>query len=447
MYPYPKKYLLFVLCCLFAFFLLYSIPDRFRHETPLFVPTKYTYPAMVKYSYQWPASSSEKTSNKQDRFKEIDRAFCGQDRCRFILPIAITEQESKAQTHFRQLAFLAGQLNRTIVLPNWLDSNSHYFKYITMSDFKAWIIARHQANAVPTGQEVYIQGSQKSRLLKKIKNCFRDSFDFSQRPIVNYQFLDHQKVNLNFKDIMLSLLSDQARQHEYLLEDNMPVDVIHLYFDRRYKFYSTSRTEVPLAYNERWVKAANQIASQLKPFMAIHWRMERLEPVSNLAPCAQDLIDKVHAIDSYTNHTHPNVFLLTDYPHLLTTPGAKPESSSFRPSQLRPEHHQAIQYLYEHLNITLTTIQDTKTLPQGMPLNWHILPINVTLSNLPVDKSVLGIVDKLVAMKAQWFLAGKPNVCAKSSSFTQRISRSRNNAFKHHNQDIVVPIQLFDMPY
>lgn len=35
-----------------------------------------------------------------------------------MLPIFIMEQESKAQMHFRQLAFLSGMLNRTVVLPN-----------------------------------------------------------------------------------------------------------------------------------------------------------------------------------------------------------------------------------------------------------------------------------------------------------------------------------------
>lgn len=153
-------------------------------------------------------------------------------------------------------------MNRTIVLPNvynshfgaclphsfdfyfdqsWLKKNSNRFKYITMQDFKAWLLERHYAGAVPTGQEIYLQRSQKSRLLKNIKNCFQDSFDFSGRPVVNYQLFDHPTPpkNTNLTDIMMSLLSDEARHHEYLganhaeMKDAPPVDVIHLFYDRR----------------------------------------------------------------------------------------------------------------------------------------------------------------------------------------------------------------------
>lgn len=176
--------------------------------------------------------------------------------------------------------------------------------------------------------------------------------------------------------------------------------------------------------------------------MAIHWRMERLEPVLNLVPCAMDLIDKVHQLG-----TRPNVFLLTDYPHLLNATGARPESSSFQSQQLRPEHHKAIQYLYQHLNVSLTSVNNGKIPYDELPKeNWHILPIDASdHDSLPADRSVLGIVDKLVAMNAEWFFAGRPGVCAKSSSFTGRISSSRTAAFRHGDSNIVSPLQTFDL--
>jgi hypothetical protein len=131
-----------------------------------------------------------------------------------------------------------------------------------MEDFKAWLLARHYAGVVPTGQEVYIQRSHRTtKLLKRAKNCFQDSFDFSGRPTVNYQVLDtaRQKKDMNLTQIMMSLLSDEARQHEYLRDDkpapqdslhggelgsgkedngeeefiSPPVDVINLFYDRR----------------------------------------------------------------------------------------------------------------------------------------------------------------------------------------------------------------------
>ncbi|KAI9484224.1 MAG: hypothetical protein EXX96DRAFT_617168 [Benjaminiella poitrasii] len=468
---------------------------------------------MVKYSYKWPniPSTSVKSVTEADVFKEIDRKFCGRDRCRFVLPVVITEQESKAQLHFRQLAFLAGKLDRIIVLPNvynshlgsclshpfrfyydhsWLDEmeNKGHFKYITMDEFKAWLLERHYAGAIPTGQEIHLQGTRKSRLLERVTNCFRPSFDFSGRPIVKYKVLDHHnQYDLNITDIMMNLLGDKARAYEYFddgghlfstvnddysigdygivneksatdsTRPSPPVDVINLFYDRRYKFIEDSDADVPLPYSQRWVDVANKISSHLKPYIAIHWRMERLEPVSNLLPCAQDLLDKMDMLveaSSQKNDTFyksPNVFLLTDYPHLLTATGAKPESNSFNARQLRPEHHEAIQYLYTHSNITLTSVNTDDIPYDELPeKNWHILPVDATSTDidktdLPADRSVLGIVDKLVAMNAQWFFAGRPGVCAKSSSFTGRISRSRLNAFKNGDKNIIIPIQTFDM--
>ncbi|KAG1452313.1 hypothetical protein G6F46_004319 [Rhizopus delemar] len=408
--------------------------------------------------------------NKEDSlFKQIDRKYCGSDRCRFILPVVITEQESKAQMHFRQLAFLAGKIGRTIVLPNvhsshlgaclsspfdfyydqikWLKENRKgHFNYITMSEFKAWIKERQAVGVLPTAQEIHIQGSQKSKLLKKQKNCFKSSFDFSDRPISSYQFLDishPRKKDGNITQIMMSLLGDQAREYEHIGGSDKPVDVINLFYDRRYNFIRNEGANVPIPYSQNLVNIADKISSQLKPYMAIHWRMERLEPLSNLVPCAEDLIERIHKLDNKNQeHQHPNVFLLTDYPHLLNATGARPESSSFYSNQLRPEHHQAIRHLYEHLNVTLTSATDRPIPYKELPsTNWNIIPIDTH-----ADQSILGIIDKLVAMKAQWFFAGKPGVCAKSSSFTGRISVSRLKAFREGDKDIIVPLETFNMP-
>lgn len=306
-----KRYTLFA----FAFTLSLIIPSLIYSlgRVPILsdaISQPYRYPSMVKYSYKWPDISSftngapidSNLTEENGIYKEIDQRYCGQDRCRFLLPIAITEQglfiilstlkcllttlnfsESKGQLHFRQLAFLAGKVGRTIVLPNvynshlgaclphpfsfyydqsWLNQNKKHFNYITMEDFKAWLLERHYAGVIPSGQEIYMQGSRKSRLLNKIKNCFGDSFDFSGRPTVSYQLQDHQdQRHINITDIMMNLFSDKARQHEYLdgtlpsssstfgaTKDfkvhtgSPPVDVINLFYDRRFvSFFNTQK--------------------------------------------------------------------------------------------------------------------------------------------------------------------------------------------------------------
>ncbi|KAG1440506.1 hypothetical protein G6F56_011893 [Rhizopus delemar] len=259
-----KKYTPFLVAFLFSLLIptfLYSFRSKSWSILPQEDRIPYTYPPLVKYSYQWTPERRNGTfeDENDNLLKKIDQKYCGNERCRFLLPVAIMEQESKSQMHFRQLAFLAGKIGRTIVLPNvhgsrlggclsnpfdfyydqetWLVSNKEHFNYITMKDFKAWIKERQQAGARPSAQEIHLQGNEESRLLERETNCFQSDFDFSDRPISSYQIPDllrpKKKNKMNITRIMMSVLSDEARRHEYLGYSDKPVDVINILYDRR----------------------------------------------------------------------------------------------------------------------------------------------------------------------------------------------------------------------
>ncbi|KAG1759175.1 hypothetical protein EDD22DRAFT_806766, partial [Suillus occidentalis] len=49
---------------------------------------------------------------------KFDESTCTSSPCRFLLPLRIAEREPKAHLHLHQLAILASNLNRTLVLPN-----------------------------------------------------------------------------------------------------------------------------------------------------------------------------------------------------------------------------------------------------------------------------------------------------------------------------------------
>ncbi|KAI9318630.1 hypothetical protein BX666DRAFT_1929848 [Dichotomocladium elegans] len=426
--------------------------------------------------------------NKQDSFLEVDRElirqrereairrqidlkYCGRDRCRFMLPVAITEQESKAQEHFRQLAFLSGMLDRTIVLPNvhsshlgacrhfpfsfyygdeWLENNKAHFNYITMEEFREWVEERtHGYGAKPSSQEVIVDINPDFHFLDKTENCFKNVLDYSVWPTHHFTLEDPEMFSKrvgNYTDILLNQLKDETRLMDYQGEPgDENLDVISLYYDRRFTYIENPEAHVPLTYNKRWNTLADQIAKNLQPFVAIHWRMERLEPISNLVPCAKSLVSKVQKIEQ--EHDKPlKLFLLTDYPHLLNTSRATPESMSFKLNELRPEHHDAIAYVYEHLDVTVTTLQkESQPIPYDeLPeKHWNIIAVPPYAK--PADMSVLGIVDKLVAMRAQYFLAGKPAVCGKSSSFTKRISTGRQKAYSNGDPNIILPVDTFSV--
>ncbi|CDH56897.1 hypothetical protein RO3G_11163 [Lichtheimia corymbifera JMRC:FSU:9682] len=396
---------------------------------------------------------------REARRRQIDLKYCGRDRCQFVLPVAITEQESKAQEHFRHLAFLSGALDRTIVLPNvhsshlgacrhfpfsfyydnaWLDNNRRFFRYMTMEDFRDWISERREIDTIPTSRELTIDINPNFKFLDNANNCFKDLLDYSSYPPTHFTLEDPEMFSKRVGNYTEMLL-------EAFQQNQEDVDVISLFYDRRFGYIEHPEVEIPLPYNNRWEQLADQIAEQLQPFVAIHWRMERLEALDNLVPCAESLVRKIHEIESI--HQQPlKVFLLTDYPHLLRTSKATPESMSFKLNELQQQHHDAIQYLYEHVDVTVTTLQrKNQPVPYDeLPAkNWNV--ITVPPYAKPADPSVLGIVDKLVAMRAQYFLAGEPGVCAKSSSFTKRIMLEREAAFNAGNPQIVVPVDTFSL--
>ena len=180
--------------------------------------------------------------------------------------------------------------------------------------------------------------------------------------------------------------------------------------------------------------------------MAIHWRMERLDPVDNMVPCAESLVNKVQSIEAQHDQQPLKLFLLTDYPHLLRSSIAQPESMSFKLNELKQQHHDAIEYVYERLDVTVTTLQkENQPIPYNeLPeKNWNIIPVPPYAK--PPDSSVLGIIDKLVAMRAQYFLAGKPTVCGKQSSFTKRIMEERTQAYEAGDSNIILPMDIFSL--
>ncbi|KAI8880708.1 hypothetical protein K501DRAFT_324861 [Backusella circina FSU 941] len=366
----------------------------------------------------------------------INRKYCKSDTCRFIVPIAIAEQESKAQLHFRQIAYLAGKVNRTIVLPNvsrshlgacrkypfdyyydttWLDKNRAKFNYITQSDFLEWTSARSRLESKPSGQEITLEMNKQHRFPERTKNCLASMFDFKHK-MIRFELPDpvsrKRRHGINYSKILTNALSDKQTSPE----------VLHLYYDRRVGFIKDPAANKPLDFNQRWTEKAEAIAQQLGYYVAIHWRIERLEPLSHMMPCAEALYSKVKKIQALNPQVQ--VFLLTDYPHLLNTSGATPESQSFPLSQLKQEHHDAFRYLYERLDITVTTLAVPPH--HELPDHWHVLQVSTN----DTDPAILGIVDKLVGMRAQWFLAGMPGECAKASSFTNRIISDRLLAYK-----------------
>lgn len=229
----------------------------------------------------------------------------------------------------------------------------------------------------------------------------------------------------------------------------------HFLFFRsiRFPYVHDKASEKPIPYSENITAFAEQMASDLSPFWAVHWRTERVDPAENLVNCATSLVNLMHdrAQDLGLNRP-PTFFLLTDYPHVFDAEDVQlaindtdhdaiphPASASFSADSLTRWHHEAMQFVYDHLPVQVSSLAyDQKKIAQNdaaddegleqmvrLPANWTVLPVPTEIASN--DNGVLGIVDKLLAIRADLFIAGKPGVCARKSSFTTRIVDERIN--------------------
>lgn len=187
-------------------------------------------------------------------------------------------------------------------------------------------------------------------------------------------------------------------------------------------------------YAPQWLRLAQNVAAELSPFVAIHWRQETL-PTQALMPCTESLISTLRDI-ARKQPALKTVYLATDYPIEDLESGKEglvAHSGTFA-KLLTEDHHRAMRKLlrafekddvgglqlttYERLQQAGRVHLDQADLDEGMHVDLGAL-----------DPGLLGIVDKTVAMAAETFLTAVPEVCGKESSFTRQIILDRQARF------------------
>lgn len=182
-------------------------------------------------------------------------------------------------------------------------------------------------------------------------------------------------------------------------------------------------------YSTTWIDLATSLASNLKPYIAIHWRQETL-PVDNLSACTDALLEVLRDIAAQYP-TIQTVYLATDYPIEdleAGHDGMVAHSGTFA-RLITEDHHRAMRALLNSFRtdevggLKLTTYEREQkagrlSLPESAEEGTH-----VDLAQL--DSGLLGIVDKTVAMQAEVFVTGSAGICGKESSFTRQIIADR----------------------
>ncbi|CAG8822829.1 19831_t:CDS:1, partial [Gigaspora rosea] len=102
----------------------------------------------------------------------------------------------------------------------------------------------------------------------------------------------------------------------------------------------------PMPYANHITKAALNITKKLKPYIAIHWRMETGK-IGLMPRCAKSLVTYLKKLSLKTGIK--NIYLATDYPFFKQNGKLKTQSSTF--TKIHKEHHIAMKILKSSFKI------------------------------------------------------------------------------------------------
>lgn len=187
-------------------------------------------------------------------------------------------------------------------------------------------------------------------------------------------------------------------------------------------------------YSKPLIALAAAMIDRLSPFIAVQWRTEEVDP-AHLAPCGRNLISFLERAKTQ-NPALSAVYLATDYPFESlrnTSISGEAHSQSYKISQ--PVHAAMRTFKSEWdaevargLLPRLTTWDEEE---HELDVPAESLELMGTENRLrDADIALLGMVDKMVATKAELFFAGEENKCGKLSSFMKAIADTRERVLE-----------------
>ncbi|RIB06369.1 hypothetical protein C2G38_2277779 [Gigaspora rosea] len=350
----------------------------------------------------------------------------------------VVEQETQSNRHFISYIQIAELLGRTMVLTNvgesgvsWnkdfpfdfyydVDELSKKFpkvKFISQHKFQKWAEERYNK---PDVIHAYLENSRFNP-----NYTVHDNTPYFDKLLREYK-IDKFDLKLNnsaiFKRIHIGLAANDSRigqKNDELkkflateLESNAEVMLITHDVIRGPMFERLS----PIPYAHHITKAASKLAEKLKPYIAIHWRMERGQ-VNLMPQCAKGLVTYLKNISLKTGIT--NIYLATDYPLIR---GNKAQSRTFH--RIGKKHRTAMKILNSSFNVN--TWVSTRALDY-----LRFYPIGSKKLKKELNGGgIQGIFDKLILINADYFIAGPEECCRFNSTYTYNIMETRQELFE-----------------
>jgi hypothetical protein len=349
----------------------------------------------------------------------------------------IGEQESKAIRHMQQLGLLAQKLNRTLVLPPMWKSrfstcyrNPFIYYYDrdaftrlgvvseTFEAFQLWISRRFSrpssrtydilpwsAEKKPSPQFEYATVSESADHISKGKR---------------HHCLGHKTPRITFVSTAITIQAIIPKWHldpsdtTGLANDIITVlqqetsSIIAMTWELRHPLFHVPE-DLQVEYARQWTGLAQSISRRISPFIAVHWRMETV-PAHHMQACASGLVSTVNSLfhlrrkNSFTDAANSpgdtiTVYLATDYPLESSTSTA--HSGTFK--DLHERHHSAIRSFVDAFAQS-GTLAPLRLTSLAREVRGYEDRLGIRLEDM--DSGLMGILDKLIAMRSDWFVAG-----------------------------------------
>ncbi|GAA5845455.1 hypothetical protein JCM9279_003038 [Rhodotorula babjevae] len=309
------------------------------------VPSPYRWPAVaallcfVGLVFYQSSVGVSSTSMRGEVSQPPQVASLSAEKARFLVPVMVAEQESRAQHHLVQLSRLAATLNRTLVLPNFTTSRfrtcgstsfadiydpASFAQYtappeaaepVLQRDFERWLAEgpeRRTARAI----RLSIAASPEE-LAGKLGVFYPDGPIPSGRATC----LDYARLDFGDRDRLVAVeewhpaTDALVRSLERLNAEDDDVEVLLVDWDLRGPFLGVEGDEIlveAFQYAQPWHTLAAAVAGTLGEAVGVHWRTETVQARS-LGPCGEGLVEALVGLKE-RHRALESVYLALDYP-------------------------------------------------------------------------------------------------------------------------------------
>ncbi|KAG7089200.1 hypothetical protein E1B28_010902 [Marasmius oreades] len=385
-----------------------------------------------------------------------------QSPSRFLLPSKIAEQESKARNHLAQLIKFAEKLNRTLVLPKvensrlgacsrWKFEFYYDLEGITadngavmdMSVFEGWLRDRRELST----QALYLDYKPNPSVHATSHSDFTISTDPTHRAGLQCLTGGTDLVTTFSPSISVH---PKRKNHPPFGNDIIQVfrqdvsvalesEVLVVDWNLRFPLFSPSSAP-EIGYSPDLLHLAEQLAPS-GPYLMVHWRMESV-PLDVFTDCALALVDFLSNIlnNPGLGTDVKTVWFASDHPIPISSFDCSASQTVFDESSFAQKSSTFTRLSEKHAN-ALHIVREAFC-SGGELEGWAVTDLTEVLfragdipgynSDMLADPGLLGILDKLVGMRATIFVSGS-RTCGRKSSFTKQIMDMRKRENRGRN--------------